>query len=356
MTQLLLSRLLQLPLILGVIFLVTFTLAWVIPGNPLEQPDGRRPSPEVQAAMLRQYNLDDRTSFLREYVTGLALGSREHRRHYDDTGPAAWLVSYVKLFWQGSEGQRPPYLGPSLHYRDRSVNEIIADGLPYSMMLGAAAIIIALVLGIGAGIIGALRPGSPLDMASLGIALVGISLPSFVIGSVLLVLFVGMWRIAPVGPWEWPGWEIWTALWWQDTAEMLRRMVLPAVTLGLAPAAYIARLIRLGLADVMNSDFIRTARAKGLAQHEALFQHALKVAFLPVLSFLGPAAAAAMTGSFVVERVFNIPGLGDHFVNAVLNKDQFLILGLVLTYSTLLILFNMFVDMAYAWIDPRIEV
>jgi len=125
--------------------------------------------------------------------------------------------------------------------------------------------------------------------------------------------------------------------------------------LGAFPAAYIARLIRLGLADVMGCDYIRTARAKGLSPTRVLFDHALKVAFLPVLSFLGPAAAAAMTGSFVVEQVFGIPGLGEHFVNAVLNKDQFLILGVVLVYSTILVVFNLLVDIAYAWVDPRIE-
>jgi oligopeptide transport system permease protein len=132
-------------------------------------------------------------------------------------------------------------------------------------------------------------------------------------------------------------------------------MILPAITLGLAPAAYIARLIRLGLADIMASDYLRTARAKGLSHPKALFKHALKVAYLPVLSFLGPAAASVMTGSFVVEKVFNIPGVGDYFVNSVLNKDQSLILGIVLVYATMLILFNLIVDVAYAWLDPRIE-
>ena len=184
-----------------------------------------------------------------------------------------------------------------------------------------------------------MRPGSPLDAGSLGLTLLGISLPNFVTGSVLLVVFAGLLRWVPVGGWSSPV-----------------DMVLPAVTLGLAPSAYIARLIRLGLADVMNSDFVRTARAKGLSRDRALFKHALKVAYLPVLSFLGPAAASVMTGSFVVEKVFNIPGVGEYFVDAVLNKDQFLILGIVLVYATMLIVFNLLVDLAYAWLDPRIEV
>jgi oligopeptide transport system permease protein len=229
--------------------------------------------------------------------------------------------------------------GPSLQYRDQTVNDILADNLPVSAALGVAALVAALVLGVTTGILGALRPGSLLDLSSLAMTLVGVSLPAFVTGSILLVVFGGLLRWAPVGGW--------------GRAE---HFVLPALTLGVLPAAYIARLIRLGLADVMNSDFIRTARAKGLSPTDVLFKHALKVAFLPVVSFLGPAAAAVLTGSFVVEQVFAIPGLGEHFVNAVLNKDQFLILGVVLIYSVLLVVFNLIVDVAYVWIDPRIKV
>ncbi len=158
-----------------------------------------------------------------------------------------------------------------------------------------------------------------------------------------------------IGGWDWPGWQFWTGGWWQQAREVLRGILPPAIALALAPAAYIARLVRLGLADVMNSDYIRTARAKGVAPGNVLFHHALKVAFLPVLSFLGPAAAATMTGSFVVEKIFEIPGLGRDFVSAVVNKDQFLILGLVLIYSTMLIMFNLLVDISYAWVDPRID-
>ena len=304
MARLIVVRLLQLPLILAVIFLLTFVCTWLIPGDPLLRPEAQRPPIEIQQAMKAQYNLDSPWSFLRGYLRGVARLD----------------------------------LGPSLHYRDQRVNDIIASGLPVSAMLGAAALIIALHLGLFAGIVGALRPGTWLDWSSLTIALVGVSLPTFVTGSILLVVFAGMLGLAPVGGWGTP-----------------RHLLLPAITLATLPAAYIARLVRLGLADVMSSDFIRTARAKGLTHRQALFGHALKVAFLPVLSYLGPAAAIAMTGSFVVEKVFAIPGLGEHFVQAVLNKDQFLILGVVLTYSTILILFNLLVDVAYAWVDPRIE-
>lgn len=305
MARLIFWRLVQLPGILAVIFVATFTLAWVIPGNPLERAEGQRPPREVAEAMQRQYNLHSPWAFATSYLDNLLL-------HGD--------------------------FGPSLRYADQKVADILAQGLPVSAMLGAAALVVALVLGTTAGVAGALRPGSTLDFASLAVALVGISLPNFVTGSILLVLFAAMIPLLPVGGWG-----------------GVEYMILPAITLGVAPAAYIARLVRLGLADVMTSDFVRTARAKGLSPHATLFRHALKVAYLPVLSFLGPAAAAAMTGSFVVEQVFNIPGLGEHFVRAVLDKDQFLILGVVLTYSTILVLFNLGVDVAYAWLDPRIE-
>ncbi len=305
MLRLIVSRLLQLPIILAVIFLVTFILAWLVPGDPLLRPEGQRPPMEVQQAMRRQYNLDNPVALAQGYVRDVV----------------------TKLDF-----------GPSLQYKDQRVGDIIVSGLPVSAALGTVALIFALIIGMTAGIIGALRPGSPLDFASLALALIGVSLPTFVTGSVLLVIFAGLLHWLPVSGWGTPA-----------------HLILPALTLSLAPGAYIARLIRLGLADVMQGDFVRTAVAKGLPPHKVIVDHALKVAFLPVLSFLGPAAAGTLTGSFVVEKVFSIPGLGEHFVNAVLNKDQFLILGLVLTYSTLLVLFNLIVDVAYAWVDPRIE-
>ncbi len=297
-------RLAQLPLILGIIFCVTFTLAWWIPGNPLENPDRSVP-PQIEQAILKQYNLHSPWAFARSYL-GQVLG------HGD--------------------------FGPSLQYRDQTVNQIIRQGLPVSVLVGSGALVVALVVGLTVGMISALRPGSWLDLSSLALAVVGVSLPTFVTASVLMVVFAGTLQWFPV-----QGWGSW------------RHIILPAVTLGAMPGAYIARLIRLGLVEVMASDFIRTARAKGLSRRRTLVKHAMKVAFLPVLSFLGPAAAATLTGSFVVEKVFNIPGIGEHFVQAVRNKDQFLILGVVLVFSTLLVLLNLAVDLAYAWVDPRIE-
>lgn len=311
MARMILWRLLQFPLILGMIFVVTLTLAWIVPGDPLDTDDGREIAPEIKAAMLKQYNMDE--------------------------GPVHFGLSYLKGVVWGSDRGWPDF-GPSLAYKEERVVDMIGGSLPVSIMLGSSALAVALLIGTVSGVIGALRPGSLLDLSSLGVALLGISLPNFVTGSILLAVFAGAWGLLPAGGWESP-WHI----------------ILPAVTLGIAPAAYIARLVRLGLADIMSSDYIRTARAKGLSQHRALFEHALKVAYLPVLSFMGPAAASVMTGSFVVEKLFNIPGMGDHFVKSVINKDQFLILGVVLTFSTMLVMFNLIVDVAYAWIDPRIE-
>lgn len=334
MLGLVFRRLAQLPLIILVIYTLTLWLSWAIPGNPLENPDGRQPPAAVIEAMKRQYSLDSFPKFYASYLssaTGLEyagdlLSGRlaEERRSAEAAGVA------------------PPQrfvfdLGPSLQYDDWRVNEIVASALPVSVVLGLAAILIALAIGLLAGVVGAVKPNSFADLATLTVALIGISLPSFVSGMLLLIFFAVLWPLLPVGGWG-----------------TLPTMVLPAVTLSLPFAAYIARLTRMGMIEALGADYIRTARAKGLAENTVLFKHALKNAFLPVLSYLGPATAFAMTGSFVVEKVFNVPGLGQHFVNAVLNKDLFLIMGVVLIFATMLVLFNLAVDVLYRWVDPRI--
>jgi oligopeptide transport system permease protein len=306
MPRVILFRLLQLPLILAAIFAVTFVLVWMLPGNPLENEDGRRPPAEIQEALKKQYNLDDPWKFAGQYLLDVTT-------KFD--------------------------FGPSMVHKNMRVQDILAQGMPVSLTLGVFAMAFAIALGVGSGLVGAARPGGIWDHASLSVALLGISLPTFVVGAVLLMVFSGWLNWLPAA-----GWSGFTSI------------VLPAITLGLAPAAYIARLTRLGLADVMRMDYIRTAVAKGVPGHLVLIKHALKVAFLPVLSFLGPAAAATLTGSFVVEKVFSIPGIGTHFVDAVLAKDQFLILAVVLVYSTLLVVLNLVVDMLYAWFDPRIDI
>lgn len=315
MTAMIVRRLLQMPLILLVIYTLTFMLAWLIPGNPLEHDDGREPPEEIRQAMLEQYNLDNPVVFYWDYL-GKATG-------------VSWLIG---------RHHRPFDLGPSLTHDNWTVNEILTAGLPVSITLGFSAILLACIIGVTAGVVGGTRPGSLADFATLIIALVGISLPTFVIGTVLLMIF-GVWlTVAPIGGWGRPG-----------------HVILPALTLSMPFAAYIARLTRFGMIDQLGLDYIRTARAKGLPERRVVLKHALKNAFLPVLSYLGPAAAVAMTGSFVVEKVFAVPGIGIHFVDAVLSKDITLIMGVVLVYSTMLIIFNLVVDVLYRWIDPRIE-
>ena len=335
MAGLIVRRLLQLPIILLVIYTLTLTLAWAIPGNPLENPEGRRPPQEVIDQMLAQYELDNYWAFYTTYLDN-ATGLKWTRERLDGTH-----ARQDRMARDQGLAPRVRYvfdLGPSLKYTDQRVNEIVATSLPVSITLGALAMLIALVVGLGAGVVGAVKPNSFADIATLVVALIGISLPSFVIGTVLLIVF-GVWtRLLPVGGWG-----------------SLSSFVLPAITLSLPFAAYIARLTRMGMIEALEADYIRTARAKGVSNANVLFKHALKNAFLPVLSFLGPATALAMTGSFVVERVFNVPGIGQHFVNGVQNKDLFLIMGVVLVFATMLILFNLAVDVLYRWVDPRID-
>ncbi|MFO0963567.1 MAG: ABC transporter permease [Phycisphaerales bacterium] len=314
MTAFVVRRLLQLPLILLAIYTITFAMLWVAPGNPLENPEGRQPPPEVRAAMLRQYNLDDPAAFYFDYL-GKASG----------------------ISWALGRAPRPFDLGPSLRHPDWSVNEILRDGVPVSLTVGVAAILIALGIGIAAGLVGALRPGGLADGATQLVAVAGISVPSFVTAAVLLIVFAAKLRLAPVGGWV-----------------GVRSMLLPAIALSLPFAAYIARLVRSAMIEQMSTDHLRTARAKGLSRTQAALRHALKNAFLPVLSYLGPAVAAAVTGSFVVEKVFAVPGIGQHFVNGVLSKDITLVMGVVLVFSTVLVTMNLLVDVLYAWVDPRI--
>jgi len=270
-----------LPFILLAVYSITFALAWVIPGNPLEK-DGRRPPPEVMEAMSESYNLNDPVGFYTGYLWKASGG--------------AWLAG---------DRDGPVFnFGPSLRHENWTVNEILASQLPVSMVLGFTAMVIAMILGITAGVLGAVRPRSWLDSLTIAVSLVGISFPAFVVGVVLLVVFSVWLGWFPVG-----GWGTW------------KHVALPALALSLPFAAYIAQFTRSGMSEQLASDHIRTARAKGLSERVVVMKHALKNAFLPVLSYLGPATAAAMTGSFVVEKVFAVPGIGTHFVDAVLGKD-----------------------------------
>lgn len=323
MTRFLLVRLAQIPLIVLCVYTITFLLAWALPGSAVINDEGRAPPQAVLEAMEAQYNLNDPLAFYTEYLA--------------NASGASWAMGRLGVA-QARSGAPVFDFGPSLRYEDWTVNEIIAGALPVSIVLGLAAILMATVLGVAMGVLGALRPGSLADLATLAVAMVGVSVPSFVIGAALLILFPVWLGVGGVGSWGSPG-----------------DVLLPAFALSLPFAAYIARLTRMGMIEELGADYVRTARAKGLSERDVVLRHALRNAILPVVSYLGPATAFAMTGSFVVERVFNVPGIGQHFVAAVLNKDLFLIMGIVLIYSTLLTLFNLAVDVLYAFVDPRIQ-
>ena len=229
-------------------------------------------------------------------------------------------------------------LGPSFKYQARSVNEIIAQSLPVSLVLGATALAIALAVGVPAGVFGALHHNRIRDYFTMSMSLLGICVPNFVLGPLLIVIFSFSLAWFPAGGWG-----------------NLNQLILPAITLGAIRAAYIARLARAGMLEVIHQDFIRTARAKGLRERIVVGKHALRVAILPVVTYLGPATASILVGSVVVERIFNIPGLGSFFVNSALNRDYTMAMGTVLLYSALLITLNLIVDLLYAVIDPRVE-
>jgi oligopeptide transport system permease protein len=227
----------------------------------------------------------------------------------------------------------------SMRYPDRNViHDILAPAFPVSLALGICALGLAVVIGTAAGVVSASRPRSAADYAAMAGAMVGISQPSFVIATVLAAVFAVALGWLPVGGWGSPS-----------------QIVLPALALAALPAAYIARLVRTGMLEVLSADFIRTARAKGLSERQVLLGHALPTAWLPVLGYLGPAAAAIFTGSFVVEKIFAIPGVGQHFVDSALHRDHPMILATVLLYAVLLVAFNLAVDVGYAYLDPRIR-
>lgn len=292
--------------LLGVLFCVvtiTFFLVRLAPGGPFAR---EREIPEaIKQQLLARYKLD---------------------------GPV----------WQ----QYTDYLGDLLRgdlrlstkYRDRSVNELLAQSLPVSATLGLSAFVLATSLGVWLGCAAAVRHHTWIDTSSMLGALALISIPTFVTGPVLALIF-GIWlRWVPVGGWNSPA-----------------SVILPAITLAGPYIAYIARLMRSSLLEVLGQDFVRTAKAKGLTERRAIFKHALKVAILPVISFLGPLAANLLTGSIIVEAIFNIPGAGGFFVNSILNRDVFLLSGVVIIYCVLLVCMNLLVDIAYSVLDPRIR-
>ncbi|MCL2067924.1 MAG: ABC transporter permease subunit [Treponema sp.] len=248
----------------------------------------------------------------------------------------------VKQYFRFLGGVLKGDLGPSFTNKDFSVNELIAAGLPNSIILGTTAISIAVILGVTAGIISALRQNSAVDYTVMSVAVTGISVPTFVIGPVLMLAFAVTLKWLPTSGWI-------------DSRHGLKTLILPVATLTLAQFAYIARLTRASMLEVLRSDYVRAARAKGLSMPVIIFKHALKGACLPVVSYLGPAMAELITGSVVVERIFAIPGLGMHFVRSAANRDYTMIMGTIIVYSVILIALNFIVDIAYGFLDPRIS-
>ena len=287
------------------VIVLAFLMVHAAPGGPFD--DERVLPADVEANIAKAYHLDESLpkQFVR-YMSGLLRGD----------------------------------LGPSYRYRDYTVSELIRSGFPLSLQLGAMAITLALLVGVSAGIVAALRQDSLLDRVVMSFAMTGISIPVFVIAPVLVLLLAVKVHWLPAG--------------WSGSAGAAK-FVLPVFTLALPQIAYIARLTRASMIDVLGRDFIRTARAQGLSTSTLVRVHALKPAMLPVLSYMGPAIAAILTGSVVVEEVFGIPGLGQFFVRGALNRDYTLVLGIVIFYATLIVFLNLLVDILYGVIDPRVR-
>ncbi len=283
---------------------ITFLLMRAVPGGPF---DREKPlPPEIKANVEAKYHLDRPAweQYLR-YIGGLATGD----------------------------------LGPSYKYLGRDVRDIIVETLPVSVRLGALALLFALALGVPAGVLSATAAGRWPDRIGMLGATVGFAVPNFILGAFLILLFSHGLRLFPPALWE--GW---------------RYIVLPAITLGAGPAAYIARLTRSSVLESLDQEYVRAARAKGLPPSTVLWKHALRNAFTPVLSYLGPLTAALVTGSFVVEYLFSIPGMGKFFITAVTNRDYPLIMGVTLVYAALIVAANLAVDIGYGALDPRVRV
>ncbi|MEM8814205.1 MAG: oligopeptide ABC transporter permease OppB [Pseudomonadota bacterium] len=287
------------------VILLAFTLVRIAPGGPFDAERGL--PPEVEANIARAYHLDEPLpqQFLR-YLGGVIKGD----------------------------------FGPSFRYSDYTVSQVIGGALPVSLSLGALAMLLALLLGLGAGALAAVRPNTLLDRALMTVAMLGISVPVFVVAPLLVLLFAVTLGWLPAG---------WTS------GDNTSRYILPVLALALPQVAYIARILRGSLIEVLASDYVRTARAQGLTTFRILVAHALRPALVPVLSHLGPAVVGVLTGSVVVEQVFGIAGLGQHFVNGALNRDYTLVLGLVILYAALIILANLIVDILYGVLDPRVR-
>lgn len=297
-------RLLETVPVLFIIITGSFFLMHAAPGGPFDSE--RRVTPEIQRNLEAHYGLNK--PLWQQYTKQLR-----------------------SIVFHGD-------FGPSYKYANRTVNELIAESLPVSLELGIYGMCIAILLGVTAGIVASLRPNTTTDYLPMSLAMAGICLPTFVLGP-LLVLFFAMklhW-LNPSG--------------WTDPSDR----VLPALTLGIYYAAYLARLTRGGMLEVLNQDYIRTARAKGASEWRVVLRHALRGGLLPVVSFMGPALAGIISGSFVVETIFQLPGLGRYFITAAFNRDYFMVIGTTIFFAVLIIGFNLLVDVLQVWLNPRLR-
>ncbi len=297
------SRFVSMLLVLWVIVSITFLLMHAIPGGPFT---AEKALPEA------------------------VLKNIEARYHLNDP----LIVQYGDYLLNLARGD----LGPSFKYESRTVNEIISESFPISAELGAISVLLSVIIGIPAGMAAALHQNKAVDHLVMLFATIGISVPGFILATILIYIFAIRLDLLPAAMWS-----------------GLEYMVLPALSLAGLPTAFIARLTRSSMLEVLSQDYIRTARAKGMPPSIILWRHALKNALIPVVTYIGPMIAAILTGSFVIESIFAIPGLGRHFVTSIYNRDYTVILGITVFYSTLLVLMNFLVDVAYLWLDPRIQ-
>jgi oligopeptide transport system permease protein len=330
MIRFLIRRLIESIPVMLLIVTAAFFMVRYVPGGPFLGEKAL--PPEIQHNLEVHYGLDQ--PLWRQYVN--YLGSLCPKRFAplrladDSDRDAQWDWDLNAAF--GID------FGPSLKYANRTVNEVIAGALPASLELGAWSLLVAIGLGLPLGVLAALRRNTWVDHLCGGVSLLGLSVPSFVLGPILVLVFAIMLQRCNASGWN----------------EPLDR-VLPAVTLGLANAAAIARLTRGGMLEVLGQDFIRTARAKGASELRVVVRHALRGGLIPVVSYLGPAAAGILTGAFAVERIFQIPGLGREFVTSAFNRDYPLVVGTVVLYAAAIILFNLLVDIVQVWLNPRLR-
>ena len=303
--QVLVSRALSAIPTLFILLLITFTLMRIAPGGPFDTE--RVLAPEIEANLNKNYHLDD--------------------------------PIYIQ-FWEYLKQLARFDLGPSFSYKDHTVNELIGSGFPTSLQLGLQAIFLAIFLGILIGTFSAYKQNTYFDYSFMGFAMIGISVPNFVVAPLFILLFSIIFPVFPAGGWQ---------------ASSLSYQFLPVLTLSLPQIAYVSRLMRASMLEILRSNFILTAKAKGLSTPAILFKHALKPACIPIISYLGPAIAGITTGSVVIEQIFGIPGLGRYFVNGALNRDYTLVMGIVLFYGTLIIIMNMIADILYKVLDPKIK-